>query len=110
MATCKIKRLALLPTFRVTLLDPATGNTGMNLAGATVTFRMRLRDTDVSKVSATATVIDAANGVVEYVWTGTDTDTAGEYEGDWRATIGGKLGIWPSEGYDRILITDDVGP
>ena len=109
MATCKIKRTARLPAFRVTLLDPDNPRVGFNLVGATVDFRMRLKGTDTVVASGSATLVDAANGVVEYQWGASDTQTAGEYDADWRVTTGGKLGIWPSEEYDRVVIWDDVG-
>lgn len=109
MATCKIKRGARLPAFRVTLLDPNNSRVGYNLAGATVTFRMRVKGTDIAVVDKSATIIDAANGVVEYQWASGDTDVADEYDVDWRVTTGGLLGIWPSEEYDRVVIWDDVG-
>lgn len=109
MATCKIKRGATLPKFRVTLLDPENPRVGYNLTGSTVQFRMRLKGTDTVAASGSATLVDAANGVVEYAWQASDTAIAGEYDADWRVTQGGDLGIWPSEEYDRVVIEDDVG-
>lgn len=62
--------------------------TAFNLTGTTVRFRMRPVDGTTLKVDALATIISpATNGQVRYTWTGTDTDTVGEYMGWWSVTL-----------------------
>lgn len=72
--------------------DTLTDNTGavVNLTGATVRFRMRSLGSATLKVDAVATVVTPASGTVRYDWSGTDTDTGGEYLAWWQVTSGGK--------------------
>jgi len=69
----------LLPRYRARLRNAA--GAPLNLTTATaVTFKMRPKDSPTTKVSAPATFIDRAGGVVEYAFAGTDTDTAGDFD------------------------------
>jgi len=57
-----------------------------NLTNATVKFIMRKSDDKRYTVNASATVVDAPNGVVQYQWGANDLDTPGEYQVWWRIT------------------------
>lgn len=82
-----------------------------NLSAATsVKFIMRACKTGALKVSAPATIVDAAGGVVEYQWETGDTDTAGKYDYEWEVTWAtGRIQTFPGEGYGVINIGADLG-
>lgn len=56
------------------------------------------------------TVGSPTRGKVRYEWSGTDTDTAGLYAGEFEVQFG-VSGRWtfPSVGTIPILVTEDVG-
>lgn len=54
------------------------------ITGLGVTFAMTSAAGD--EITGTATVIDAANGLVEYAWLPADTATAGVFYGGWQVT------------------------
>jgi hypothetical protein len=75
------------PYIRATLTD-ATG-AAIDVTTGTVTFTMVNDATGVVKINAAAAIkITPASGIVEYRWTGTDTDTAGLFLARWRYTNG----------------------
>lgn len=105
--TFNIKQGDLLPAIRATCLQ--ADGTPLNLTGATgVTFRMWRRGAAVLKVAnATATVVDATGGVVEYPWAGTDTDTIGLFNAEFVATFAGpKKQSVPTEGFMLVSVND----
>jgi hypothetical protein len=69
----------LLPLYRARLKDAAGAPLDLTSA-VSVTFRMRAVGASTVKVNAAGAIVDAANGIVEYAWTGTDTDTAGHFD------------------------------
>lgn len=81
---------------QVELIDAS--ETPMNLAGCTVTFSMKHKQTLVTKVANSPCVIaDAANGVVRYEFADADVDTAGTYLGWFTVTnADGKPITFPS--------------
>lgn len=104
----EIKRNDLRPYWRVQLTQ--NGNPADITGAVAARFTMKVGTTGTAKISKAAmTIVDAATGVVEYHWTGTDTDTSGTYnaevEVDWG---GGALQTFPSKGYFTITINDDL--
>ena len=73
---------------QIPLLDSDGEETGSNanLAGATVKFQMRRPDDKRFTVNGAATVNDAANGLVSYVWGANDLSVAGTYYVQWEVT------------------------
>ena len=69
----RIKTNDTSPKLAVTLED-ALGN-AIGLAGCSARFHMKAFGASSLKIDAVASIEDAANGIVEYSWTGTDTDT-----------------------------------
>ena len=98
------KQNDLLPEVNMTLFD-ARGP--VVLTGATVKFIMRAVG-GATKINASATVVTALLGQVRYTPTGTDTDTAGNFEAEWQVTIGGKKWSFPNTGYIPVVIRDDI--
>lgn len=62
-----------------------------SLAGYTVVFSMVLRETKAVKVDdGSASIVTEAAGTAENDWSGTDTDTEGIYDGEFKFTTGGE--------------------
>lgn len=105
MADFSIKRNDLSPAITATLLYG--DGTAIDLSGGTVRFHMRLAGGSV-KVDAAATVVSPTAGTVRYQWLAGDTDTAGDYEAEWEATVGGSPITVPNEGYLTVRIDPDI--
>jgi len=102
-----IKQNDTRPIITATLID-GDGST-VNLDGATVAFKMRKLGESTAKVDSSATVADATKGKVTYTWSASDTDTVGEYEGEFQVTFaGGGIQTYPNNKYIDIEITDDI--
>lgn len=108
MADFTIKEGDLLPELNAVLKDR---NGVVDLTGATLRFHMRVPGSSgTGKVEAAATVVTAATGAVKYVWAGTDTDTAGEYYGEFQVTWGDtRKETFPNNGQLLIVVTADLG-
>ncbi len=126
--TFLIKRNDTLPYLRRQLLD-TEGNVVVIDPADTVKFTMRV-STDVAmaggaKVHASAVIIDAPTGIVEYQWATGDTDTttytetttlggfkdtpyAAEFEVTRNAD--GKIETFPQNGYIAVSIPPDLDP
>lgn len=103
----RIKTNDTSPKLAVTLTN-SSGN-AINLTGCTARFHMKGYGAPSLKVGAAATITDATNGVVEYEWTGTDTDTAGTYYGEIEITYGdASVETFPNNGYFTIIIKEDL--
>jgi hypothetical protein len=102
MTTFNMKKGDRLPKLRATLLG-SDGN-ALDLTGASVTFRMRARNGSALKVSASATVITAASGIVEYSWGATDTDTEGYFDAEFVVTLAGLAETVPNDSYVLVVI------
>lgn len=82
----------------------------VDLAGATVKFYMRAVGGTAAKVSAAATVVDASAGSVKYQLTVGDSDTAGNYYGEFEVTFSdGKIETYPADTYLQIEVIEDLG-
>jgi hypothetical protein len=105
MSTFYLKKGDRLPVLQRTLYG--ADGVALNLTGATVTFSMRPSGSATLKVTDGACVLsDAAGGVVQYEWGATDSDTAGSFVGEFRATIGGKQLSVPNRGTILVEIAD----
>jgi predicted P-loop ATPase/GTPase len=104
MATFHIKEDDESPTFQTTLKDNA--GTAVNVTGATVVVRMtRIGATSRTIDDASATLDNAAGGVVSYQFSDTDTATHGVYRLNWVVTYsGGRQETFPNEGHDIVQI------
>lgn len=80
-----IKRGDRLPVLQrqLTISDGGSPR-AIDLTGCVVTFTMASKATGAVKVSAPATIVSAVDGRVEYAWDADDTDTEGQFIGEWR--------------------------
>lgn len=104
-----IKQGNLLPTLRVQCLDGDGEPVDLTTATAQ-TFSMRLAETGVVKITGGAcTVVSSTAGTVDYAWSGTDTNTAGDYEGEVTVTFAaGKASTFPGLGRIGVHIEGRV--
>lgn len=111
MAAFKIKRNDTSPSIQITCQD--SNGTAVDVTGASVQFHMRLAgsaDGATLKVDAAGSVVSGSSGTVKYDWSASDTNTAGEYECEFEITFGdGTVETFPSSGYDRVIIDEDLG-
>ena len=95
----------LAPDLLITVKD-AAGDVVI-LTGATIVFSMYHKRTGTAKVAAQAAAIvgDGSAGQVKYEWSGTDTDTDGEYAGEFDVTPASGDGFRvPTRGFITIII------
>ena len=103
----RIKTNDTSPKLAVTLED-ALGN-AIGLAGCSARFHMKAFGASSLKIDAPVSIEDADNGIVEYSWTGTDTDTAGTYYGEIEVTYADNtVETFPNSGYFTIIIKEDL--
>lgn len=108
MDTFEIKRNDLVPELNVALKDKE--GAVVNLTGASVQFHMRAAGASTLKVDAAATLVTAASGTCKYTWVAANTDTAGDFEGEFEVTYsGGNIETFPTDGYIRIRVLPDLG-
>lgn len=81
----------------------------VDLTNATsVAFRWKKTDSTAVS-SATASIVDAANGIVEYDWKTGDLAAAGGYEGEFAVTWNdGDIQTFPSDSWILITVFDTL--
>lgn len=103
-----IKQGDTSPAIRYELLPRSVDLTG---AGSVV-FNMRDKGTQTVKVSRGVGSVVTATGTptVQYAWDAADTDTVGDFEGEFEVEFAdGSIGTFPNKGYIDIEIGDDIG-
>lgn len=103
MNSFTIKRGDRLPALQATLSDE---HGVYNLTGASVDVILRAPNGTVTR--KTCTVADPTTGVVTYAWGTGDTDTAGTYQLEFEATIGGRTLTFPNGGFLQLVIAPDL--
>lgn len=104
-----IKQDDTLPELNATLLD-ADGVAIPLLTVSSVRFIMSFGPGQPEKVNAVASIVDASAGTVKYAWDTGDTDTVGEFQGEFQLTFqNGTILTVPNEEYITIIITGDLG-
>jgi hypothetical protein len=107
-----MKRGDLLPILTGQALNKRTGEP-INLASAPFPrFLMRAKDGTPAIISATvgATVTNATQGALAYVWQSGNTATVGQFEGEFEVTFPGTTPqTVPGRGYIPITIELDIG-
>lgn len=79
MADFTIKRNDTKPYLNVTL---RSNGAPIDLTDCTVRFHMKMLNAGAAKVDASADIVDALAGAVEYRWVAGDTDTEGTYNAE----------------------------
>lgn len=102
----EMKRGDTDPPVRVQVTD-AAGNS-VNLAGASAQFHMVDEDGTVV-LDKPATIVNEADGRINYEWDDGDTDTAGTYEAEFEITKqDGDVQTWPNSWNLIVEIGKDI--
>jgi len=110
MSTFTIKKGDTLPILAVVLKDGAGTPIDVSTASSK-TFRMRKSDANphVLKVNkAAAFTTDGSDGAVQVALSASDTDTPGDYLGEFVIVIGSDTQTFPSADYINIKVVDVV--
>ena len=103
-----IKQNDTSPAIQKICLDST--DTAVNVTGATVRFLMRQVGSNTAKVTGVGAVVDGSAGIVKYQWVDGDTDTAGEFEGEFEVTYADTtIETFPNSTYIKIRITEEIG-
>jgi len=108
----KIKRGDQFPPITIRIKDKKTGG-NFDLSGGSATFSMKDKDDNVVIDTESATIESPpTDGRVTYSWSGTDTDIAGRFRGEFELTgvtlAGGKKFSAPQSGFVEVFIEQDV--
>jgi hypothetical protein len=74
-----------------------------------VQFRLGPAAGGAAKFTSSGSIITAAQGLVEYAWGATDTDTEGDFLGEWVCTSASGVQTVPSSGYVRVTVEPTLG-
>lgn len=73
-----------------------------------VDFHLQAAD-GTTKVDATGSITDGANGKVEYEWSSGDTDTEGWYKAEWQVNYSdGDTGTFPADGWVTVRVEPEL--
>jgi 5-hydroxyisourate hydrolase-like protein (transthyretin family) len=101
-----IKQNDTSPSLQATLKDAAL--TAIDLTGATVRFHMKSIDGTV-KVDKVMTIVNEANGVVQYNWVTGDTDTVGTYYVEFEVTYAdASIETFPNNGNRVVSVVREL--
>ncbi len=82
-----------------------------DMTGATAVFSMKNKNLGTVKVNKKTAVIDTTGtyAVLKYNWEAADTDTAAEYEGEFKVTFAdGTIGTYPGDAAENFTIEIDA--
>jgi len=82
----------------------------INITGAAVKFNMRNASDNTIKIdNGSVTTVSSTSGRVKYSFSAANTDTAGNFDGEFEVTfVGGQVETFPNDGFIKVIITDDV--
>lgn len=105
MSVFTIKEGDTSPAFQTELTSP--NGEPVNLVGASVQMRMKLRDGDVW-VTGTPDFEDAQGGLITYYWDSGDTEVPGLYHLEFEVTFeDGTVETFPNHGFTTVHIPAD---
>lgn len=105
-----IKRNDRRPALAKTLTDSA-GNP-VDLTGSSVKLIITAIATGTVKVNTAASIVNppGTDGKVSYAWAAGNTDTPGDYWGEFEVTFGdGTKESFPNDRHMRIRVTEELG-
>lgn len=106
--TFYIKQNDTSPAIRSNLLDSA--GAAINVTGATVRFSMKDQYGQIVVDNQLATIIEYANGVVEYDWQAGDTANSGNHYAEFEITFdNGRVQTVPNDSDILVKIAPEVG-
>ena len=98
-----------LPVLNATLQD-ATGAAVSLVLATAVRFVLVAAGTRQPKLNAVAAIVNAAAGTVRYAWAAGDTDTPGDYWGEFQVTFNdGTIETFPNDRHLVIRVTAELG-
>lgn len=97
-----MKQNDLRPYIQIQVFNP--DGTPRDLSGHLINFHMGLAGA-VPKINAAAVIVNGPQGIVEYRWQGTDTDTVGRFRAEFE--IDG-TDTYPKDGYIVVEFLPDV--
>ena len=107
MAKFYIKRNDTSPAIQTSLKDE--NKDPIDLTDCDVKFLMG-RPGESPKVNASATIVDAPNGLVKYNWQPQDTDTEGTFYAEFEVTYpNSSKETFPNKDYISIYVASDIG-
>jgi hypothetical protein len=106
--TFYIKQNDTRPELDVFLRDDK--DRSINITGSIIKFNLRNTSDNTTKINAgSVTTVSSTAGRVKYSFTTSDTDTSGNFDGEFQVTfVGGQVETFPNDGYIKVIITDDV--
>ena len=106
--TFYIKQNYTRPELDVFLRDDK--DRSINITGSTVKFNLRNSSDNVVKIdNGSVTTVSSTAGRVKYSFTAANTDTSGNFDGEFEVTfVGGQVETFPNDGYIKVIITDDL--
>ena len=109
MADFTIKAHDRLPVIRAQFMTDDVAPVPIDLSQAlSVTFIMKLEDGAI-KVNALGDIITPLQGIVEYAWAATDTDTPGDYIAEWEVLWSNdKTQTFPTKTYHTVSVVADL--
>ncbi len=103
-----IKQGDRLPPLRARTVLNATGQP-QDLTGATVRVHMRRKTDNVVVIDAAAALDpDSGLGWMIYNWGSGETDTPGDYDAEFEATLGGRPLTTPNDSHFLVRITEQL--
>lgn len=103
MGTYYVKEDDTEPTLEATLKRP--NGDAVDLTGASVDIRITEARGGSNVVNNSASVFDAANGVVQYSLQSGDTEENGRYRVEFEVEYsGGGVETYPNKGYHTLLV------
>lgn len=105
MADFVIKAGDTLPEYQLTLIAETGNAQPLDVGVDRVEFRFQRRGQRSKTIVRTATLVDAPNGIVKYVWVDGDTDLDGVYDSTWKVFFtNGTEKSFPNVGFQQFFI------
>jgi hypothetical protein len=108
MVTFKIKQKDTLAYLKYQLVNSDDGTPYQLDGDETITFYLRNEDNTQLVLTGVASISNASQGILQYIFSAADTTTSGIYEGEFQIVKGSAKLTVPSENSLFIHIYDDI--